>query len=338
MFPAERHRRLRQSAFHRILARETELQTHQLIMPFFVVPGRGVRNPITSMPGQFQISVDVLLKELSTLVSLGIKSILLFGIPKKKDLKGTDATSSQGIVQQAVRAIKKKFPSLIVFTDLCFCEYTTHGHCGAIRKNKRGQWDVDNDATLKMIEKAAVAQAQAGADFIAPSGMMDGTVGIIRRVLDKKGFQRVGILSYSAKYASVFYGPFREAAGSRPQFGDRKTYQMDPSNAREALKEINADVEEGADMVMIKPALSYMDIIRQARLEVKVPVVAYNVSGEYAMIKAAEQRGWLDGASECRAACEVLTSLKRAGADLIITYHAMDVARVLNKSERKKLH
>jgi porphobilinogen synthase len=257
-----------------------------------------------------------------------MKKVLLFGIPSQKDAKGKDAYSPKGIIQQAVRALKKTCPHLIVMTDLCFCEYTTHGHCGIVKKNKKGEWDVDNDATLELIGKAAVAQADAGADFVAPSGMMDGAVGAIRSALDKKGFREVGIVAYSAKYASVFYGPFRDAAGSTPQFGHRQSYQMDPANIREAEKEILTDVAEGADMVMVKPALSYLDVIAKAKAAVKVPLVAYNVSGEYAMVKAAEKNGWLDNRNE-RVAREILTSIKRAGADLIISYHAVDVAKAL---------
>ncbi len=282
------------------------------------------------MPGQYQLSVDQLLVETKALRSLGVLSVLLFGVPSKKDSQGRDAYSAQGIIQQAVRALKKNCPDLIVVTDLCFCEYTSHGHCGIVKKNKQGQWDVDNDATLNILGKAAVAQARAGADFVAPSGMMDGAVAAIRAALDKNGFKNTGILAYSAKYASVFYGPFREAAGSTPQFGHRQTYQMNPANVREGLKEILADVQEGADMVMVKPALSYLDVIARIKPELKIPLIAYNVSGEYAMVKAAEKNKWIDNQNE-RCAIEILTSIRRAGADLIITYHAVDVAKVLQR-------
>lgn len=309
--------------------KENRLSASDLIAPYFVVPGRGVRRPISSMPGQFNLSLDQLLLDAAKLESLGILSVLLFGIPEKKDALGSDATSRRGIIQQAVRALKKRFPKLVVMTDLCFCEYTSHGHCGVIKKEKSGRWNVDNDATLKLIRKAAFVQAEAGADFVAPSGMMDGAVAAIREELDKRGYKNTGILAYSAKYASVFYGPFRDAAGSRPQFGDRRAYQMDPANAREALREIKEDVDEGADMVMVKPALSYLDVIAKVRSELKVPLVAYNVSGEYAMVKAAERMGWIDGTG--RSALEILTSIKRAGADLIITYHAVEAARMLKQ-------
>jgi porphobilinogen synthase len=254
----------------------------------------------------------------------------LFGIPAKKDLAGSQAWAASGVVQKAVRAIKHKFPDQVVFTDLCFCEYTAHGHCGVIRKHG-AKFSVDNDATLRNLQKAALAQARAGADFVAPSGMMDSAVEAIRSALDKNGFKHTGILAYSAKYASVFYGPFRDAAGSAPQFGDRRAYQMDPSNAREALRELRADIAQGADMVMVKPALSYLDVIARIRPEIDVPLVAYNVSGEYAMVKAAEQNGWLDGAAHSRAAHEIVTSIRRAGADLIITYHAVEIAQKLQQ-------
>lgn len=331
MAPAGRPRRLRESPMRRSLVRENRLSPSQLIVPYFVVPGRGVRNPIASMPGQFHLSIDQLLIEAGRLKSLGLPSVLLFGLPAKKDLVGSDATSAKGIVQQAVRALKKKFPDLIVMTDLCFCEYTTHGHCGVVKKNPQDSWDVDNDATLKLIRKAAVVQAQAGADFVAPSGMMDGAVAAIREELDKCGYKNTGILAYSAKFASVFYGPFRDAVQSAPKFGDRRSYQMDPANVREAIHEILTDVAEGADMVMVKPALSYLDVIAKVRSQITVPLVAYNVSGEYAMVKAAEKLGWLDNARE-RSALEVLLSIKRAGADLIITYHAVEAAKILQKT------
>lgn len=331
MFPKNRYRRLRTSPALRRMMQETQLSAAHLVVPYFVAYGRGVRRPIVSMPGQFQLSVDELLVEAAHLEKLGLLSVLLFGLPKKKDATGSEAWAADGIVQQATRALKSKFPKLIVMTDLCFCEYTNHGHCGVIRKSARG-WTVDNDATLKLIQKTAVAQARAGADFVAPSGMMDGAVQAIRAELDQRGFRNTKILAYAAKYASVFYGPFRDAANSAPQFGDRRDYQMDPANAREALREIRADVAEGADMVMVKPALSYLDIIARIAPELAVPLVAYNVSGEYAMVKAAEKAGYLHGASESRTALEILTSIKRAGADLIITYHAVEVARQLRNS------
>lgn len=284
------------------------------------------------MPGQSQVSLDLLLSDVSRAWKLGIRSVLLFGIPKKKDSVGSDAFSAGGIIQQAVRALRKKFPQLVIFTDLCFCEYTDHGHCGILKKRRDGQWDVDNDSTLKLIQKAALAQAKAGANFVAPSGMMDGTVEAIRSALDKAGYSQVGILAYAAKYASVFYGPFRDAAESAPKFGDRKTYQMDMANQREALHEIREDVRQGADMVMVKPALSYLDVIARIRPELSVPLVAYNVSGEYAMVKAAEEKGWLGDTKIPRVALEVLTSIRRAGADLIITYHALEVAQFLARA------
>ncbi len=324
-----RPRRLRQSTAIRRLVRETTLSPANLIAPYFVAHGRGVRRAIGSMPGQFQLSIDELLKDVAKLKPLGILSVLLFGLPKKKDASGSEAWEPNGIIQQAIKALKTKFPDLVVMADLCFCEYTTHGHCGVMEK-QGGETRLDNDATLKNIARTAVAQAKAGVDFVAPSGMIDGSVGAIRQALDKNGFKDTGILAYSAKYASVFYGPFRDAAGSTPQYGDRRAYQMDPANSREAIREIRADVAEGADMVMVKPALSYLDVIHAIRPELKIPLVAYNVSGEYAMVKAAEKNGWLSGAAESRAAIEILTAIKRAGADLIITYHATEVAKRLS--------
>ncbi|MCB4757719.1 MAG: porphobilinogen synthase [Elusimicrobia bacterium] len=323
MFPKTRHRRLRQNSPVRELLRETKLEAAQLILPFFVTHGRGVKKPISSMPGQFQLSLDELLKQLAKVEKAGIRAVILFGIPKLKDPVGSEAYAPDGIIQLAIRAIRKSFPDLIVLADLCFCEYTDHGHCGIIKKEGRSNFEVDNDATLEIIRKTAAAQAEAGAHFIAPSGMTDGAVKAIREELDNRSYLKTGILAYSAKYASAFYGPFREAAESAPQFGDRKTYQMDPANIREALKEIRSDIDEGADMVMVKPALSYLDVISKAKEEFHVPVVAYNVSGEYSMVKAAEQLGWMDGE---RAALEILQSIKRAGADLIITYHALEIA------------
>ena len=312
-FPSQRLRRLRTHSRIRERLTETELSPRRLIMPFFVRPGRGIRTPIESMPGQYQRSLDILVKDIAALRIKGLESVLLFGIPARKDPLGSDAYAAQGIVQQAVRRLKKQFPNLLVITDLCFCEYTTHGHCGVVRKGA-----VDNDATLKLIAKAAVAQAHAGADIIAPSGMMDGMVRTIRQALDRSGFQDRLILSYAAKFASAFYGPFREAAGSTPQFGDRRNYQMNPANVQEALREVALDVQEGADLVMVKPALAYLDIIRRVREEVRIPVVAYNVSGEYSMVKAAAEKGWIDGP---KVAEEILLGIRRAGADWIISYH-----------------
>lgn len=313
-FPSTRLRRLRLNPSVRSHVQETDLAPRRLIAPLFVRPGRGVRIPIGSMPGQFQMSIDVLLQEAKRLRRQGISSLLLFGIPSRKDAVGSQAYAAGGIVQQALRTLKRAMPELLLVADLCFCEYTSHGHCGIVRKG-----EVDNDATLKLIARTALAQARAGADIIAPSGMMDGMVKTIRRALDLHGFQNTLIMSYAAKYASAFYGPFREAAESAPQFGNRHSYQMNPANAEEALREVALDIEEGADIVMIKPALAYLDIIRRVKERFHVPVAAYNVSGEYAMVKAAGQRGWID---EKRVTREILTSIRRAGADLIITYHA----------------
>lgn len=296
---------------------ETDLDARRLIAPLFVRPGRLVNLSIASMPGQSQMSIDVLLQKARRLKRRGIASLLLFGIPPRKDARGSQAYAPNGIVQQALRALKKGVPDMLLIADLCFCEYTTHGHCGVLKGG-----DVDNDATLRLIAKTALAQARAGADVIAPSGMMDGMVKTIREALDKNGFKNTLIMSYAAKYASAFYGPFREAAESAPQFGDRHGYQMNPANAEEALREVAQDIEEGADIVMVKPALAYLDMIRRVKDKFHVPVAAYNVSGEYAMVKAAGQRGWID---EKRVTKEILTSIRRAGADLIITYHANDI-------------
>ncbi|MFA5975218.1 MAG: porphobilinogen synthase [Elusimicrobiota bacterium] len=315
-FPATRLRRLRMNPRIRQSLQETDLPAGRLIAPLFVRPGKGIRQPIQSMPGQAQWSIDLLLREARSLNRLGIRSILLFGIPSHKDPYGREAYAPQGIVQQAVRALKLQIPELLVITDLCFCEYTSHGHCGVIRNGS-----LDNDATLKLIAKTALAQARAGADIIAPSGMIDGMVRTIRQTLDRHGFQDRLIMSYSAKYASAFYGPFREAAGSAPATGDRKSHQMNPANSEEALREAALDVQEGADIVMVKPALAYLDIIRRMKEQTHLPIAAYNVSGEYAMVKAASQNGWID---EKRVIQEILTGIRRAGADLIITYHAKD--------------
>jgi len=303
------------------MVRETRLSPDDFIYPLFVTPGRKVRKEISSMPGVAQLSVDLAVEEAREAYRLGIPAVLLFGIPRKKDLRGTEGYARTGIVQQAIRAIKGEIPDLAVITDVCLCEYTSHGHCGLIVKG-----EVDNDATLTLLSKMALSHAEAGADMVAPSDMMDGRVKAIRETLDKRGFQNLPIMAYAAKHASGFYGPFREAAESTPQFGDRKSYQMDPANAREAVREAALDVQEGADIIMVKPALPYLDIIRAVREEFDLPVAAYNVSGEYSMIKAACQRGWLE---EERVMMEVLTAIKRAGADLIITYFAKDAARVL---------
>ncbi len=315
-FPSTRLRRLRATPRIRTKIEETDLSARRLIVPLFVREGRNVRTPISSMPGQYQMSIDVLLQEAKTLSRRGLSSILLFGIPARKDAVGSQAYAAGGIVQQALRALRKALPDTLLISDLCFCEYTSHGHCGVIKNG-----DVDNDATLKLIAKTAVAQARAGADIIAPSGMMDGMVKTIRQALDKNGFKNTLIMSYAAKYASAFYGPFREAAESAPAFGDRHSYQMNPANAEEALREVSLDIEEGADIVMVKPALAYLDIIRRVKEKFHVPVAAYNVSGEYAMVKAAGRNGWID---EARITQEILLAIRRAGADWIITYHAKD--------------
>jgi len=322
--PPVRLRRLRRTAALRDLVRQTRLDPQQFIYPLFVRPGRGVREPIPSMPGQFRLSVDALLAEVESARSLGIDAVLLFGLPESKDAAGTGAYADDGIVQGAVRALRAAHPDLVVITDVCLCEYTSHGHCGVLRDG-----DVDNDATLDLLAKTAVSQAAAGCDLVAPSAMMDGQVGAIRRALDEAGFPQVAIMAYSAKHASAFYGPFRDAAASAPQFGDRRGYQMDPANAREAAREIAVDIAEGADIVMVKPALPYLDVIARARAAVPVPLAAYNVSGEYAMVKAAAQQGWLD---ERRAVMEILTAIARAGADLLITYHAKEAATWLSRT------
>jgi porphobilinogen synthase len=320
-FPTTRLRRLRKNAELREMFRETHLHKSDFIYPLFVVEGEGEKNEISSMPGQFQMSVDNILRECEELQKLGLNSILLFGIPADKDEVGSGAYDENGIIQKALRAIKKDFPEMIAITDVCLCEYTSHGHCGVIENG-----DVLNDATLDLLVKEALSHARAGADIIAPSDMMDGRIGAIRAALDKDGFADMPIMAYSAKYSSAFYGPFREAAESAPQFGDRKSYQMDPPNSDEAIREIALDIQEGADIVMVKPALSYLDIIRRAKDEFNMPIAAYNVSGEYSMIKAAAANGWLDGE---RVMLEVLTSIKRAGADVIITYFAKEAARIL---------
>ncbi len=329
LFPSYRPRRLRGSKALRKLVRETAVSVDDLIMPLFVRPGKGVKNEIGSMKGNYQMSVDVLVEEALELEGMGVSGVILFGIPDSKDPQATGAYAEDGIVQQAVRAIKEKVGDILVITDVCLCEYTDHGHCGHIVKDKRtGQYDVDNDATLELLKKTALSHAKAGADIVAPSDMMDGRVGAIREVLDKDGFTKIPIMAYAAKYASAFFGPFRDAAESPPKFGDRRTYQMDPPNAREALREVAMDIDEGADIVMVKPALPYLDIIRIIKDEFAYPVAAYSVSGEFAMVKAAAEKGWLD---EREIALEMLTSIKRAGADIIITYWAKDAAKWLKE-------
>ncbi len=319
MFPVTRLRRLRRNETFRRMVRETQLSVDDLVLPLFVRPGTGVRNAIASMPGQYQFSVDTLVEE---------GKAILFGIPKLKDSAGSQAYAQDAVVCRAVEALKKACPALCVITDVCLCEYTDHGHCGVIEKNRDGNLDVDNDATLDFLVKEALAHANAGADMVAPSDMMDGRVGEIRIAFDEEGFGDVPIMAYSAKFASAFYGPFRDAAESPPAFGDRRSYQMDPANLKEALREIEMDVEEGADIVMVKPALPYLDVIRRAADDFDLPIAAYNVSGEYAMIKAAAAKGWMD---EKSAALESLVAIKRAGAKLILTYWAKDAARWLSE-------
>lgn len=320
-FPKQRLRRLRKDNTIREMVRETTLSVKDLILPLFVIYGRGVRNPIASMPGHFQLSIDEIQKEVREVKDLGIPAVILFGIPEHKDEMGSEAYKDGGIIQQAIKAIKDTVPDLLVITDVCLCEYTSHGHCGIIKEG-----DVDNDATLEVLAKEALSHARAGADMVAPSDMMDGRVAAIRKVLDENGFSHIPIMSYAAKYASSYYGPFREAAESTPRFGDRRGYQMDPGNSDEAMREVALDIEEGADIVMVKPALPYLDIIRRVKETFSYPVAAYNVSGEYSMIKAAERLGWIDGE---KVMLETLLSIKRAGADLILTYFAKDAARVL---------
>lgn len=326
MFPNTRLRRLRRHPKLRDLVRETSLTPRDFILPLFVRYGENQRIPIGSMPGHCQLSVDQLPGEIREIEQLGIPAVILFGIPEHKDAGGSDAYSETGIVQQGVRAIKEVSSSLLVMTDVCFCEFTDHGHCGIVN-DRTGQPDVDNDATLEILIRQAVSHARAGADVIAPSGMMDGMIQAIRGGLDAAGYAHLPIMSYAAKYASGFYGPFREAAESTPRFGDRASYQMDPANGSEALREVALDVAEGADILMVKPALSYLDIIRRVKqAHPEVPLAAYNVSGEFAMVKAAAAQGWIDGE---RVALEILTSIRRAGADMILTYHAKEAARWL---------
>ncbi len=325
-FPIVRARRLRSSETMRRLVRENQVTVDDLVYPLFVTNGEGVNNPIASMPGVSQMSVDVILRECDEIVNLGIPAVLLFGIPAYKDEKGSSAFDENEAVQRAIKAIKEKYPDLLVIPDLCMCEYTSHGHCGIL--DEKG--NVLNDETLSVLAKIGLSYAKAGADMVAPSDMMDGRVGAIREALDANGYSNIPIMAYSAKYASGFYGPFRDVAESTPQFGDRRGYQMDPANSDEALKEVWLDVEEGADIVMVKPALPYLDIIRRIKDEFQMPVAAYNVSGEYSMLKAAAINGWLD---EKRVVMEALTGIKRAGADIIITYHAKDMAKWLREGQ-----
>jgi len=323
VFPEYRPRRLRKNSAFRSLIRETRLNAEQLMYPLFIMPGKNKRQEIVSMPGVFRLSVDQLAKEAKECLSLGVNHLLLFGLPEKKDAMGSGAHAKDGIVQRAIRELKNAVPEIMITTDVCLCEFTDHGHCGCIIEGQ-----VDNDATLEILAKTALSHAQAGADMVAPSDMMDGRVGEIRAALDENNFDHVPIMAYSVKYASAFYGPFREAADCAPQFGDRTSYQMDPANAREALREATLDVEEGADILMVKPAMAYLDIVKMLRDEFDLPIAAYHVSGEYAMIKAAAARGWID---EERVMAESLLAIKRAGADIIITYYAKDMARKLRK-------
>jgi porphobilinogen synthase len=324
LFPDYRPRRLRQSEAFRRLIRETRVTTDDLILPLFVVPGKGVKNPIPSMPGQYQHSIDTLTQTCRDAFALGIPGVILFGIPEKKDALGTSAYAKDGIVQRATREIKNKLPELAVITDVCLCQFTDHGHCGVLEGKA-----VDNDASLDLIARTALSHARAGADMVAPSDMMDGRVQEIREALDENGFSNTPIMAYSAKYCSAYYGPFREAADSAPKSGDRRTYQMDPANGLEAVREATLDIEEGADIIMVKPALPYLDIIYRIREETDLPVAAYSVSGEYAMIKAAAQLGWLDGE---RIMMETLLSMKRAGADMILTYFALEAAGIIRNN------
>ncbi len=322
LFPDYRPRRLRQNDAFRRMIRETKLSVDDLILPLFAHGGKGVKNPIPSMPGHYQLSIDNLVKTAKKAYELGIPAVMLFGIPDKKDPLATSAYAKDGIVQKATKALKDKIPELILITDVCLCQYTDHGHCGIVE----GQI-IDNDATLDLLAKTALSHAKANADMVAPSDMMDGRVAEIRNALDENGFSNIPIMSYAAKYCSAFYGPFRQAAGSSPKFGDRRTYQMDPSNALEAIREVTMDIEEGADIIMIKPALPYLDIICRVREEIDLPIAAYNVSGEFAMVKAADKMGWLDGK---RVMMESLTAIKRSGADMILTYFAIEAAKELS--------
>ena len=322
-YPIQRPGRLRQNKSLRGMVRETRLSTDNLVYPLFVVPGKNIKEEIQSMPGNFHLSVDNLVKEAKEAKGLGIPATILFGLPERKDEKGSQAYAKDGIIQQAVRAIKDALPDYMVITDVCLCQYTSHGHCGILKEGR-----LLNDSTLQMLAKTAISQVESGSDMVAPSAMMDGQVRIIRQTLDENGHGNIPIMAYSAKYASSFYGPFREAADSAPQFGDRKSYQMDPANIEEALREVELDLEEGADIVMVKPALAYLDVISRVKQEFNVPLAAYNVSGEYAMIKAAAEKGWVD---EKKVALEVLTSIRRAGADIILTYFAREAAEWLSR-------
>lgn len=324
-FPRYRPRRLRKDDLFRRMIRETHLRPEDFILPLFVRPGKGIREPISSMPGHAQLSIDRLIKEVQEAKSLGISGVILFGIPEKKDEMGSEAYAENGIIQRAVRGIKEKVEGILVITDVCLCEYTSHGHCGVVKDGR-----ILNDETLDLLARQALSHARAGADMVAPSDMMDGRVGVIRKTLDENQFDDIPIMAYSAKYASSFYGPFRIAAESAPQFGDRKSYQMDPANGEEALREVRLDIEEGADIVMVKPALPYLDIIYRVKQTFNIPVAAYNVSGEFAMVKAASQLGWVDGEQMM---IESLTAIKRAGADLILTYFAKEAARKLESSK-----
>jgi porphobilinogen synthase len=324
LFPDYRPRRMRQSEAFRRMVRETRLSVDNLILPLFVVNGKDVKKPIASMPGVFQLSIDRLVVAARQAHELGVPAVILFGVPDAKDALATRAYANDGVVQRAIQALKNKVPELAVITDVCLCAYTDHGHCGIVEGER-----IDNDATLDLLARMAVSHAKAGADMVAPSDMMDGRVAEIRSALDEGNLSHIPIMSYAAKYSSAYYGPFREAAESAPQFGDRRTYQMDPSNVQEAIREVSMDVEEGADVVMVKPALAYLDVICRVRDEFDLPVAAYNVSGEYAMIKAAEQMGWLDGP---RVMMETLTAIKRAGADMILTYFAVEAATYLRNS------
>ena len=324
LFPDYRPRRMRENKAFRRMVRETRLNVENLILPLFAVNGKDVKNPIASMPGVYQFSTDHLVNVANHAFELGIPAIILFGVPDKKDSLGTQAYAKGGVVQEAIKAIKNKVPDMAVITDVCLCAYTDHGHCGIVEGDR-----IDNDASLDLLARTAVSHAQAGADMVAPSDMMDGRVAEIRSALDEENLSRVPIMSYAAKYSSAYYGPFRDAAESAPQFGDRRTYQMDPANSQEAIREVSMDVEEGADIVMVKPALPYLDIICRIRDEFDLPVAAYNVSGEYAMVKAAAKMGWIDGQSVMM---ETLMAIKRAGADMILTYFALEAAKSLNNS------
>jgi porphobilinogen synthase len=325
-YPTKRLRRLRYNPILRDMVRETELSKNDFIYPLFVVPGKGVKNPVKSMPGVFQLSVDELVKECKEVESLGIPAVILFGIPEHKDEKGSEAYDPNGIIQKAVKAVKSEVKNLLVITDVCLCEYTSHGHCGLLKGE-----EILNDETVDLLVKESLSHVEAGADIVAPSDMMDGRIGAIRKALDDKGFIKTPIMSYAAKYSSGYYGPFRDAADSAPAFGDRRSHQMDVANALEALREVEEDIEEGADIVMVKPAGPYLDIIRQVKDKFGMPTAAYQVSGEYAMIKAAAQNGWID---EERVMLESLTAIKRAGADMFLTYFAKDAARWLDKNKR----